>query len=454
MQQAAVVGGGVPFNAAAWGTVLGEYDFSLVANIAASAGLVSSVTAKSGSTAPLTAVAGDQPVTGTRTAPGGQNVLDFGPANGSKRLSLAGVTQAQPVTVAVVYQADVQASNMQLFGDDPGTYVGTLAFSEAGWNQYASGGSSTSLPIDTGWHAAVYVFNGASSVCWEDGTFYGATNPGTSGITRLVCGNYGTSGSGYGFDGGIAHIIWYVGAVADPGGLSLALRSAWNMPICPAQLAGVVGRFDSSYIGSLVGSGGKLSQWTSLVGTKHLLQANGSFQYTYTSAFRNGKLVLNVPSGTAWMEATGLVYSGTTFTIIYIGTWAASGPWGRGITVWGTAPSYLEWILVSGGPDFYWRIHQAEYSGVTVDPSTWGMYVVRRNGTSFDVWKDGVKTTATCGAGTDTYPNFTLGTDDVRTSPTAGATQHGELILSNQAIPDADIAALRTSYVIPKWATP
>lgn len=222
----------VSFNAGAWGTVRGEYDFGDTARIAHTGGLVTSVTAKSGPAGPITngGNTARSPVTGTRVGPTGRNVLDFGPMMGQKRLSVGAPSYTPPpTTVVMVAVSDVTASTgPQMFGDDPALYIG--ANNGPAWTLYATTGGVTNPAVrpDALWHTFVCVFNGANSQLWIDGTLRATVNPGNADTSSLVVGNYG--GGGYGFDGAIGHAVWYAGIVADIPGMSASLKALHGTP--------------------------------------------------------------------------------------------------------------------------------------------------------------------------------------------------------------------------------
>jgi len=226
-------------------------------------------------------------------------------------------------------------------------------------------------------------------------------------------------------------------------------------PLTPADLPSVIGWYRADNPPSVIASAGKVSQLSDLsVAANHLVQPSSSVQYTTGVATQNGRNVLTVPTGVPWMERTLTTpFPNTTATVIYVGVWQPSGAWCRGLSLWGSG-DWLEWLVVSGGPDFRWRQAGANYSDV-LNPQTWGYHVFRRNGAALDVWKDATKLPGGGGAGTANVTTLTLGTDDGKASGgNVAGTQIGELIVSTAAISDAQIAALRTDYVRPRWATP
>lgn len=215
-------------DAAAWGTVIGEYDFSDLSKIAADgSNRVTSVASKTG-TAPAITNGGNlswSPKTGVRLSPTGLNALDFPVPSGAERLYCILTGHVMPITLVHVMVDDQPAlMDLQASGDAPGLYK-TNYSSKDQWvvmnNQYGY----TQVTPDSAWHVFVLVFNGVNSEFWVDGNKIKTVNDGGGNLTRLVVGNYGNGG--YSVDGAYGHMIWFQGVPADIGGMSKSLKKRW-----------------------------------------------------------------------------------------------------------------------------------------------------------------------------------------------------------------------------------
>jgi hypothetical protein len=214
-----------PFDAAAWGTVLGDFDASNPASITEVGGRVSAIAATTGTLpTPGQGNAAGQPWTGTRQI-NGRNAFEFkGGQNLEVYLSGIGANIPQPFTMAVVFAADETAGGNypQVFGDSCSFY-----HSNGFWRMY--GGSEVGGPtVDLAPHCFVGIYDADVSEFWEDGTLRPVGRVGFGYQT------YVTLGAGmsvaYPFTGIEGQVIYFAGRVADPGGLANALAARWGTP--------------------------------------------------------------------------------------------------------------------------------------------------------------------------------------------------------------------------------
>jgi hypothetical protein len=213
------------FNAASWGTVYGEYDFARPERVTASAGAVSSVGSSSGTWGAIAQATGTaQPTTGTITQ-NGLNVLDFdGTAD---VLDGALVNVVQPVTLVVVCKSDNLDSAQHTVSGT--TAAGPTLFVNADvWQSYAGAVIGSSKAEDALWHVVLGIFNGASSSLWVDGVQVATGNPGAAGTDYYAVGASAHPSFRYFWNGAVAHAIYYNGVVANPAGLSAALKTRWG----------------------------------------------------------------------------------------------------------------------------------------------------------------------------------------------------------------------------------
>jgi Concanavalin A-like lectin/glucanases superfamily len=296
-------GGGGGFDATAWGTVLGEYDFSDTSKITQSGGLVSSVAVKSGTWPSVVQPSGSaQPVTGTRTQ-NALNVLDFDGA--SDYLYISAQSGAQPLTVVVAAASDnVDAAMHEVTGYQPELYVeGDV------WKFKSSTVVASATPEDSGFHILVGIFNGPSSELWIDGVkVLGPVSAGTLGYVDVYIG----CGLSTYWNGTVGHKIVYSGVVANPAGLSSALMSKWGVVAAfdPGTISNMLGWWDFSNTASITHSAGRVSSVADKGPVnKPQTQATGAFQPMTGTRTINGRNTIDFDSANTFLRTTNYINS-------------------------------------------------------------------------------------------------------------------------------------------------
>lgn len=167
----------------------------------------------------------NQPATGTRTQ-NSKNVLDL---DGNDYLKFDLPNISQPITLFVVCKYDTLDG--QILGNVSGGEQPVIFQSSGNWHMYAHTDVDTTVAGDTSAHTLAYVFNGASSTAFKDGTQIGGTlSPGAAALAQISIGANTAGASGV--DGFVAEVIIYASALStgNRNSVEAYLKAKWATP--------------------------------------------------------------------------------------------------------------------------------------------------------------------------------------------------------------------------------